>query len=205
MDGSVLAFFLKIASQKRSDERSHESCEAPSKKTLNHLPILRATSVWHIATCEIRIETPILFLPLAYGLESMFGMKLARVGLVGLSILIFGSLSASYSQTSERSGAWLYHACLADIRMSDAPDGDAVSRADLDLSQRCIDYVRGFMDASSTGASRDYCPPDGVTMNTLIRLYVAHMQAHPKLMDEDRGVGMWGSLVASYPCPTRPK
>lgn len=97
-----------------------------------------------------------------------------------------------------RSGAALFHACQADIRMMDSSTGG--DDADIYPANECIEYVGGFVDA--IGISGHVCFGDAST-GTVIRVYVAYMQKNPKLLDESRGLGLFGAVLDAYPCPAK--
>ncbi len=92
----------------------------------------------------------------------------------------------------------LYHNCKADVRMMDSPTGGA--HEDMDPAEACIDYVSGFWYGYSVRGG--ICNANDASRGTVIRIYVAFMETHPKLFDEDRGLGLWGALVDAYPCPS---
>jgi hypothetical protein len=102
----------------------------------------------------------------------------------------------------EERGASLFHECQADIRNMDSSDRG--SDLDRQTAERCLDYFSGFIDASVMIPNRLYCLEDSASIGTLIRIYVKHMEANPKLLDQYRSVGLADALVTNYPC-AKPK
>ena len=92
-------------------------------------------------------------------------------------------------------GAYLYHACIAAVRVQDASQPN---EEDISMSAECSSYVSGFIDASSLAPA--LCLPN-TTVATVVRLYVNYMAKHPKLMDKARGQGLFYSLSDAYSCP----
>jgi hypothetical protein len=118
-----------------------------------------------------------------------------------LALLLLAKPATPQSSTppdQTRTGLWLYHACQASIRVSDAISYDVLPTEVIRSGAECLDYFRGFMDAVTV--IPDICIDSEVTMGTLIRLYVSVMQINPKLMDARTVVGVYGTLKASYPC-----
>ena len=107
--------------------------------------------------------------------------------------------SASRSRPEER-GSWLYHACQAEVQVAndtaDAPNGG------VRLAESCMSYIRGFMDGFRYSSVSVFCVQDA-SLGTTIRVYVAHMERYPKLMDENRSVGFVSAMAANYPCSRR--
>ena len=100
----------------------------------------------------------------------------------------------------EDRGAWLYHACQAEVRIADAT-GDAANGG-IRLAESCMSYIRGFMDGFRYSTVSVFCVQDA-SLGTTIRVYVAHMEKYPKLMDENRSVGFVSAMAANYPCSRR--
>lgn len=96
-----------------------------------------------------------------------------------------------------RRGSTLYTNCLAAVREQDGAKDDETT----DASSRCIDYFSGFTDGMTMFDNG--CFPKNSTLGTLIRLYVVYLQAHPKLMDDERSTGVVMSIADAYPCPKK--
>jgi hypothetical protein len=94
-------------------------------------------------------------------------------------------------------GSWLFHACQAYIRNLDANQGrDAAS---VNSSRDCLDYFQGFTEGSKA-SSTAFCASDATMTDTMVRVYLNYMQAHPTNFDEHRAVGLMLALRESYPC-----
>jgi hypothetical protein len=100
----------------------------------------------------------------------------------------------------EFKGSWLYSACQGGKRFLDAPRGH---QSDDDFSDfdKCSSYIAGFVEAGAPNA----CPPDEASLGTMLRLYVAYMDGHPKLLDEHRLIGLRQALREAYPCRSKGK
>ena len=101
------------------------------------------------------------------------------------------------AQTDMSTGSSLFHSCQAAIRFidePDAPNADAFTETTV-----CSSYIAGFTDAA--GLSSSFCPA-GAKVETIIRVYVLHVEKHPKLLDAYRGYGVAAALAEAYPCPT---
>jgi len=96
-------------------------------------------------------------------------------------------------------GSYLFHACQADIALQDSlPDADAR----IAMATGCVNYIGGYIDGARS--KKQFCL-DGATNGTIVRVYVAFMQANPKLLDEDREVGVNFALLYNYPCKSATK
>ena len=94
-------------------------------------------------------------------------------------------------------GARLYRACQASIRMADA--GAQASLVDAARGNLCVGYLSGYQDALDAAKARGLCVPN-VTTEAIIRVYVAYMDKHPKLLESDMATGVHGALFEAYPC-----
>ena len=103
------------------------------------------------------------------------------------------------SLLDQKKGAWLHHVCQGAVRGMDAPNGG--EGADLDLME-CVDYVGGFSDGAA-GTSL-FCTGSAST-GTIIREYVLFIQNHPKLLDEQRGLGFLLAMEKNFPCKASKK
>ena len=95
-------------------------------------------------------------------------------------------------------GSELFHQCQAVIRMEDSPESGP--NADLPAVNHCLDYIEGFSEGLSAGGQACF---NSASHGTLVRVYVAFMQAHPTYMDEAKGIGFYISMLQTYPCPKK--
>ena len=96
-------------------------------------------------------------------------------------------------------GSWLFHVCQVNIRNTDVANGG--NPAEVGLVTECLDYFQGFVEGAVVSTAQ-FCPPISSTTTTaMIRVYLNYMQAHPKLLDAHRVVGLLLALKESYPCP----
>lgn len=128
-------------------------------------------------------------------------MKHSLWSILAVAVLFLYANTPMPSQEVSRhsgsdNGAWLYHSCLALVRMMDSPSGG--SDPDKGLGNHCADYITGFMDASSF--THSICTGNA-TNGTIVRIYVAYMQDHPKLMDQMKAEGYWLAMKDAYSCP----
>ncbi len=79
------------------------------------------------------------------------------------------------------------------------PSLHAASQTDLVDGSFCVGFVHGYMGSLVSGNS-GICT-NGTPMGELVRGYVAFMEKNPKLLEEDRRVGLQMSLQAAFPCP----
>jgi hypothetical protein len=97
-------------------------------------------------------------------------------------------------------GSDLFSNCQAAIREIDSPTGGV--DADLQPGQRCSDYISGLAD----GLSQAHVVCFGETTKlSMVRVYVAFMQVHPKYMGEYQATGFYTAMLQAYPCPIRLK
>jgi hypothetical protein len=66
----------------------------------------------------------------------------------------------------------------------------------------CIGYIQGFVQAFELNGAMVICT-EGASWGTMARVYVAYMDAHPKLMDEHKANDLAAALVDAYPCPVK--
>ena len=97
-------------------------------------------------------------------------------------------------------GSDLFNNCQAAIREVDSPTGGV--DADLQPGQRCSDYISGLADGMSQAHSACF---GETTKVSLVRVYVAFMQVHPKYMEEYQANGFYPAMLQTYPCPIRVK
>lgn len=94
-------------------------------------------------------------------------------------------------------GAYLYKSCLDDVRFSGEPKP---TESEIDWASHCIDYVKGFVDA--TGSLDAVCYGKA-TFGAIVRSYLAYMHEHPALLGENKAKGFMLSVASAYPCPAK--
>jgi hypothetical protein len=101
------------------------------------------------------------------------------------------------AQSDPTLGASLYHNCKAAIQFMDGN----TRTTDIEGAV-CSSYIEGFTDSGvlSGAAATAYCFDDNTSNGVIIRLYVQYMEAHPKLMDRLKFVGLAQALHENYPC-----
>lgn len=114
-----------------------------------------------------------------------------------LAPILFLAMQQSSVPISDR-GSVLFHQCQAVIREDDSPSGGP--DADLPAVSHCLDFIEGFSEGLSTGGQACF---GRASHGTMIRVYVAFMQAHPTYMDEAKGIGVYISMLQTYPCPKK--
>ncbi len=100
------------------------------------------------------------------------------------------------STPSDR-GSVLFHSCQALIRETDSATGTDEDRR---AGQHCISYVEGFLDGMSAGGIACF---GKASKEAVIRAYINSIQTHPKLLDEDQGIGFYIIMLQAYPCPAK--
>ena len=95
-------------------------------------------------------------------------------------------------------GAALYRSCQAEVRLMDLPSVKTASQADLVEGSFCVGFVHGF--TGNPSGQGNTCP-NGAPVGDVIRAYVAYMDRNPKLLEQDRRVGLQLSMQELYPCP----
>ena len=96
-------------------------------------------------------------------------------------------------------GAALYKSCQAEVRLMELPDLSQGTEPDLIDGSFCVGFVNGFT-GNLSGAKVGVCTK-GASMGLVVKAYVAYMEENPKLMDEDRRIGLGMALRGAYPCP----
>ena len=96
-------------------------------------------------------------------------------------------------------GSALYKSCQAEVRLIDLPDISQATQPDLIDGSFCVGFVNGFT-GNLSGVKVGICT-NGASMGVVVKTYVAFMDKHPKLMDEDRRIGLGMALQSAYPCP----
>jgi len=98
-------------------------------------------------------------------------------------------------------GAHLYRSCQAWVRVADAKM-DADIAKDLNDETFCVAYIAGFVDGTGT-TSRGACFPSKLSVEQVVRPYVAYMLTHPEAMHVDRRIGLVLALADGFPCPAK--
>jgi len=97
-------------------------------------------------------------------------------------------------------GAHLYSSCQAAVRLAESPSS-AQAKTELPTSTYCFGYLGGYVDGVNR-LGNSICV-NSASMDTVALVYVAYMQRTPKLMDEERSLGVQLSLASAYSCPPR--
>ncbi len=66
----------------------------------------------------------------------------------------------------------------------------------------CVGYIQGFVQAIELFGPRAICT-ERASWGTMARIFVAYMDAHPKLMDQHKALDLREALIETYPCPTQ--
>ena len=114
-------------------------------------------------------------------------------------VLVLGVMLRVSVPPQGMTGSDLFPYCQAWIRISDKTSS-ATEVIDSGLSEYCLGYIEGI--ATGLKYTKRVCF-DSPTVGTLIRVYVVYMQQNPKLLDEEKYIGVLNALEASYPCRTR--
>lgn len=118
-----------------------------------------------------------------------------------LPILLAAALMQSPDLTPSQRGSDLYQSCKTGIALMDSPSGATATTDELLAGTKCQQYISGFLEGNMYGGST-ICA-DTATLGTLMRVYVAYMDANPKVMDEPKSVGVYLALAIAYPCPVK--
>ena len=96
-------------------------------------------------------------------------------------------------------GSALYKSCQAEVRLMELPDISQATQPDLINGSFCVGFVNGFT-GNLSGAKIGVCT-NGSSMGAVVKAYIAFMDKNPRLMNEDRRVGLGMALQNAYPCP----
>jgi Rap1a immunity proteins len=120
-----------------------------------------------------------------------------------LLILMFGScgLSSTSAQSKKSDGTTLFQSCQHTIRLLDL-GADKATAEDVTDSNYCRGYFQGFEDTIKVYGSAGVCLDD-TRIGTVIRVYVAYMDKHPKLLDDLEIAGVIEAMHETYPCPAK--
>ena len=121
--------------------------------------------------------------------------------MVVLSLLLATAVTGKADDATREivKGAALYRSCQAEVRLMELPDVSHATQPDLIDGAFCVGFVNGFT-GNLSGARVGVCT-NGSNMGTVVKVYVTFMNENPKLMDEDRRVGLGMALQIAYPCP----
>ncbi len=114
-------------------------------------------------------------------------------------LLALALMQQQASSSGHFLGSALYRDCTQAVAGLDGtPTAD---RDEMVETLRCFDYVKGFWDGVSVANTT--CIPSETSLGTLVRLYVRYMHEHPKMMDEQRYLGLLLTIADQYPCPKK--
>lgn len=129
--------------------------------------------------------------------------RLARLTVVIGFVL---ATCAAFGQTAGEDatlGSWLYGQCKNAVIMQGLAVGET-NRAEVMQAGRCLGYIDGQLDLYSVDHPGRFCMGDA-RYGTIAKVYVAYVDAHPKVLDEHRALGFVQMLAAEYSCPVQPK
>jgi hypothetical protein len=115
-----------------------------------------------------------------------------------LAPLLLLSASIQSPAYQQDRGSFLFQQCQTNIRLLDSAGKNATSN-DFQDSTACLAYIEGFTD----NETEDLFCPGRASIQTMSRVYVVYMTAHPKLLDDYKGVGLLKALHETYPCPSK--
>jgi len=128
-----------------------------------------------------------------------FARDVKCIIVVMLTPLVLLALMQSADIPVAQRGSDLFHSCQANLRALDSPS--PVSNIDLGPAMACQAYISGFLDGFSMADDKLVCVDENATVGTISRIYVAFMEANPKLMDEPKISGFYQALAVNYTCP----
>lgn len=108
-------------------------------------------------------------------------------------------LAPAYDTTR---GASLLRGCQAEMRLMALDSLTEASQSDLINGAYCVGYLNGFT-ASLPPAPASVCPHDD-SMGQMVHVYVSYMERNPRMLDEDKRVGLRRALEEAFPCSTAP-
>lgn len=119
----------------------------------------------------------------------------------GMLALVFSALINQGQLANDvTKGLHLYRSCQAAVRMSNNPE-TVQARAELASSTYCFGYLGGYIDAVNR-LKPEVCLRN-TSLNAVARVYVAFMDANPKLLDENRAFGVLLATKNAYTCRVR--
>ena len=96
-------------------------------------------------------------------------------------------------------GSALLRTCQAEARLMDLPSLTRATRPDLIDGAYCVGFLNGF--TGTLNSAKDSICTNGASMGAVVRSYIEFMEKNPKLLDEDRRVGVRMALQDAFPCP----
>jgi len=109
--------------------------------------------------------------------------------------LLYFAVFAAQPQSTMQTGTGLFMACQALIK-SDSQANRGTDDVQVGV---CLGYLDGYTAGLAEG-SKVVCASQA-TFGTMARVYVAYMEAHPKLLDAPKNIGLFLALQDAYPCP----
>ena len=97
-------------------------------------------------------------------------------------------------------GASLLQGCQAELRLTASDALASPAEGDLVSGSYCIGYVNGFI-ANLPDDRASICTREQPMM-ALVQVYVRFMEQNPKLLGEDKRVGLRLALEDAFPCPS---
>lgn len=85
--------------------------------------------------------------------------------------------------------------------MKDASSGE--SHDDGEQALECVVYLSGFAESLIT--TNQLCTQKTPSIESIVRMYVAYMDKHPKMFAEERAEGVLNAFRDAYPCSGKPK
>ncbi len=110
-----------------------------------------------------------------------------------------GAAKAPDTPQDTAKGAALLRGCQAELRITQPDALQTAGQPDLIDGTYCVGYVTGFV-ANLAQRGPTVCA-ENLPMVQLVRAYVAYMERNPRLLDDDKRVGLRLALESSFPCP----
>lgn len=130
------------------------------------------------------------------------GYPMRQTWPLGVLALAWLCVPSARSQSTRSDGTTLFESCQHTIRLLDLGP-DKVTTEDVTESAYCRGYFQGFEDTVQVYGSAGVCLA-GTRLGTIIRVYVAYMGKHPKLLDDLEIAGVIEAIHETYPCPEKP-
>jgi hypothetical protein len=116
-----------------------------------------------------------------------------------LLALAFLQTAQAARQPAAASSLFLTHACQISVQLHEArtpaPNEEAM-RFDI----ACVSYIQGFADAAAL--TQGLCVKN-VRVGTLAKEYIAYMERHPELLNQDRALSLAASVRENHPCSVK--
>lgn len=97
-------------------------------------------------------------------------------------------------------GAALLRGCQAELRLMQPGVLPAAAQGDLVNGAYCVGYLNGFI--SNLSAPHGTICLENQPMGSLVGAYVGFMEQNPRLLEEEKRVGLRLALESAFPCPT---